>query len=169
MDNKYFVVRIGWFLPGWTGFGVPIRSVDGGLACNGSGIALDSPGVMALIGYHVAFPSPFSRLWGQKVYSKSRKGEAELIRSGSGYGARVDEFRHFVTLDKGMKEVTNLVDTLVCCALQSPYIDSAVERSRLLGGSRAPQLDLALGSIAYHTFIRHQSHYFGLNLAALDL
>ena len=116
MDNKDFVVRIGRFIPGWTGFGVPARAVDGGLACDGSGSALDSPGVVALIGYHVAFPSPFSRLQGQKVYPKSQKREAKPIRSGSGYGARADECRHLATLDKGMREVTNLADTLVYCA-----------------------------------------------------
>ena len=62
MDIKDLVGRIGRFLPGWTIFGVPVSAVDGGLACNGSGSALDSPGVVALIGYPVAFASPFSRL-----------------------------------------------------------------------------------------------------------
>ena len=77
---------------------------------------LDSPGVVALIGYYVAFSSPFSRPQGQKEYPKSQKIEAEPVRSASGYAARADECRHLATLDKGMREVTNLADTLMCCA-----------------------------------------------------
>ena len=70
MDNKEFAIRIGRFLAGCTGFGVPVRAVDGGLACDGSGSASDSPGVVALIGYHI---TPFSRPQDQKVCPKAKK------------------------------------------------------------------------------------------------
>ncbi len=56
MDNKEFAIRIGRFSAGSKECGVPVRAVEGGLACDGSGSALGSPGVVALIGYPHRLP-----------------------------------------------------------------------------------------------------------------
>ena len=75
MDIKKFAIRIGRCLAGRRGFGVNGRAVDGGLAFDGSGSALDSPGAWALIGYPIVFPSPFSRAQDQEVRPKRKKQE----------------------------------------------------------------------------------------------
>lgn len=61
MDIEQFAVRIWRSLAGRRECGVNGRAVGGGLAWDGSGSALNSPGVWALIGYPIVFPSPFSR------------------------------------------------------------------------------------------------------------
>ena len=73
MDIKKYAIRIGRCLAGRRGFGVNGRAVDGGLAFDGPGSALDSPGVFALIGYPIVFPSPFSPGPGPRSAPKKKK------------------------------------------------------------------------------------------------
>ena len=79
---------------------------------------------------------------------KSKKDAENPIRSVSAYGTRVEECRHLATLDKGMREVTDLADTLVFYASLVAIYQQAVERSRLSGESWAPWNNLVLRSIA---------------------
>ena len=168
MDIKDFVVRIGRFLPEWTIFVVPVRVVDGGLACNGSGSALNSPGVVALIGYPVAFPSPFSRpkripekpkkrsgtnsIW-ERIWCKSRRVQASC-NTRQGYERGHEPCRHIGVQCVASRQISTV-------PLNGPDCPS---------GSRAPRIDLVL--LKYFSSHLHEisfSLYFGSNLAALDL
>ena len=89
--SKEFAVHIGRFPAQRGECGVNGRAVDGGLACDGSRSALNSPGVWALIGYPIDFPSPFNRP--QELKRAPRKGKKEgkkPIRAVSGYSTIPD-------------------------------------------------------------------------------